>query len=107
SSPCRSQSLPEFTASEYDKCPRSVEANFIDISETSDLRGSRQSDSNRRPADYKSAALPTELCRQKKHAELSAPSSIKQARNWRKNNAARSNPARACKRKAVRPSRGS
>jgi hypothetical protein len=24
---------------------------------------SRQSDSNRRPADYKSAALPTELCR--------------------------------------------
>src|SRR4030095_1464790 len=28
-----------------------------------DLRGSRQSDSNRRPADYKSAALPTELCR--------------------------------------------
>src|SRR5437868_14919909 len=27
---------------------------------------SRQTDSNRRPADYKSAALPTELCRQKK-----------------------------------------
>jgi hypothetical protein len=26
-------------------------------------RASRQSDSNRRPADYKSAALPTELCR--------------------------------------------
>src|SRR5438876_10504837 len=26
---------------------------------------SRQSDSNRRPADYKSAALPAELCRQK------------------------------------------
>jgi hypothetical protein len=31
---------------------------------TLDLRGSRQTDSNRRPADYKSAALPTELCRQ-------------------------------------------
>src|SRR6267378_3216285 len=27
------------------------------------LTESRQSDSNRRPADYKSAALPTELCR--------------------------------------------
>ena len=27
-------------------------------------RWSRQSDSNRRPADYKSAALPAELCRQ-------------------------------------------
>src|SRR5438067_9283019 len=27
-------------------------------------RRSRQSDSNRRPADYKSAALPAELCRQ-------------------------------------------
>jgi hypothetical protein len=27
------------------------------------LKWSRQSDSNRRPADYKSAALPTELCR--------------------------------------------
>src|SRR5437764_12151221 len=26
-------------------------------------RESRQTDSNRRPADYKSAALPTELCR--------------------------------------------
>ncbi len=29
----------------------------------SDLSWSRQTDSNRRPADYKSAALPTELCR--------------------------------------------
>src|SRR5207253_10145203 len=29
----------------------------------SNLSWSRQSDSNRRPADYKSAALPTELCR--------------------------------------------
>src|SRR6266404_4706519 len=29
------------------------------------LKWSRQTDSNRRPADYKSAALPTELCRQK------------------------------------------
>jgi hypothetical protein len=28
-----------------------------------DYQGSRQSDSNRRPADYKSAALPAELCR--------------------------------------------
>jgi hypothetical protein len=37
--------------------------------------------------DYKSAALPTELCRRKKHAELSAPFSMKQARTWRKNNA--------------------
>src|SRR5215813_2236250 len=28
-----------------------------------DYNWSRQTDSNRRPADYKSAALPTELCR--------------------------------------------
>src|SRR5207248_7870017 len=33
-------------------------------------RKSRQTDSNRRPADYKSAALPTELCRQRKRRTL-------------------------------------
>ena len=39
---------------------------------------SRQTDSNRRPADYKSAALPTELCRQKERAKLSPHESLKQ-----------------------------
>src|SRR5207302_3868946 len=48
-----------------DKWPRSGQANFLELSANRVLRGSRQSDSNRRPADYKSAALPTELCRQK------------------------------------------
>src|SRR5213079_1771924 len=47
-----------------DKWPRSGQANFLELSANRVLRGSRQSDSNRRPADYKSAALPTELCRQ-------------------------------------------
>ena len=42
----------------------SGQANFFEIPRNRVLRGSRQSDSNRRPADYKSAALkPTELCR--------------------------------------------
>src|SRR5213078_5028942 len=45
------------------KCPRSVQANVTAISQNNDLLWSRQSDSNRRPADYKSAALPAELCR--------------------------------------------
>src|SRR5947209_15457889 len=35
-------------------------------------RGSRQTDSNRRPADYKSAALPAELCRRKERAQDNA-----------------------------------
>src|SRR5438477_3876882 len=51
-----------------DKWPRSGQANFLELSANRVLRGSRQSDSNRRPADYKSAALPTELCRQTKSA---------------------------------------
>jgi hypothetical protein len=45
------------------KCPRSVQAKLSSDPENLDLRGSRQSDSNRRPADYESAAIPTELCR--------------------------------------------
>ena len=40
-----------------DKWPRSGQANFLELSANRVLRGSRQSDSNRRPADYKSAAL--------------------------------------------------
>ena len=39
------------------KWPRSGQANFFEIPRNRVLRGSRQSDSNRRPADYKSAAL--------------------------------------------------
>src|SRR5204862_6463142 len=35
----------------------SGQANFLEIPRNRVLRGSRQSDSNRRPADYKSAAL--------------------------------------------------
>src|ERR1700720_1470410 len=45
------------------KWPRNGQANFSWTPRNRVLRGSRQSDSNRRPADYKSAALPTELCR--------------------------------------------
>src|ERR671935_483171 len=48
------------------KCPRSVQARRRNVSVNRNLRVSRQSDSNRRPADYKSAALPAELCRRTK-----------------------------------------
>src|SRR5439155_18209543 len=38
---------------------------------------SRQSDSNRRPADYKSAALPTELCRRKEGQNVTRITTLK------------------------------
>jgi hypothetical protein len=43
--------------------PKSAQANPVAWNLTGILLWSRQSDSNRRPADYKSAALPAELCR--------------------------------------------
>jgi hypothetical protein len=60
-------------------CLRQIEQFLLaassDQSEIED-KMSRQSDSNRRPADYKSAALPTELCRhlRGKSAFINAPS---------------------------------
>ena len=52
------------------------------MSEVAILRWSRQTDSNRRPADYKSAALPAELCRRWKRANLKQAMDRNKVRLW-------------------------
>src|SRR5216117_2850355 len=73
--------LRRATANPWPRNSKSVQEvskqDFLQSRKTGDLRGSRQSDSNRRPADYKSAALPAELCRHRKSYKVTSVTTLK------------------------------